>query len=67
MTSRKLQQLSRSSLSEETRCLLCSRGVRPRDFPMIIQDALDRKYCGNLNNYHHLKTVNDIIANEKLA
>lgn len=54
-------------LEGEEECVLCARGVRSADFPRIIQNALDRKYCANINGYYFVRAVNRILENDKSA
>jgi hypothetical protein len=46
-------------------CLLCEKGVKPSDYPQIINKALARKYCANLNQFFYTKDINKILTNCK--
>lgn len=56
-----------SVISPQDECLLCTRGVQPSDFPRIIQNALDRKYCANINGYYFVRSVARILENERFG
>ncbi len=53
------------SENENNDCILCDRQLSLKDFPKIINKALERKYCSNLNTYFILKPINKIINGEK--
>ena len=46
-------------------CLLCEKGVKSSDYPQIINKALARKYCANLNQFFYTKDINKILTNCK--
>lgn len=53
------------SQSEEDACLLCKKKIKDSEFPKIVDKALQRKYCSNLNNYFYLKDINRLIGRER--
>jgi hypothetical protein len=50
---------------DEDACLLCKKHIKETEFPKIIEKALQRKYCSNLNNYFYLKDINRLINRER--
>jgi hypothetical protein len=49
--------------SEDEVCQLCHKGIKVRDYPGIVNKALSRKYCTNLNQFFYVKDINKIIQN----
>ena len=50
---------------EQEPCILCEKNVKDSDFPDIVNKALYRKYCSNLNNYFYLKDIKRILNNRR--
>ena len=46
---------------DENECLLCKRKINLKNFPDLIEKALERKYCENLNNYFYLRNIAKVI------
>lgn len=46
-------------------CMLCEKNVRFKDFPKIINKALSRKYCSNLNQFFYTKDINKILSKQR--
>lgn len=55
------------SEAEDDVCLLCKKQIKESEFPKIIEKALQRKYCSNLNNYFYLKDINRLINRERYS
>lgn len=53
------------SQTDEDVCLLCKKAIKESEFPKIVEKALQRKYCSNLNNYFYLKDINRLINRER--
>jgi hypothetical protein len=61
-----LEEEYESEVDEDV-CLLCKKHIKESEFPNIIEKALQRKYCSNLNNYFYLKDINRLINRERYS
>lgn len=51
--------------SEDDECLLCQKRIKDKDFSNIINKALARKHCANLNQFFYNKDINKILGNAR--
>lgn len=54
-----------NSIIGSDNCMLCDKKITENKFPTIIQTALSRKYCSNLNNYYFTKDIANIMENDR--
>lgn len=51
--------------SEDEACQLCQKNIKIKDYPSIVNKALGRKYCTNLNQFFYIKDVNKVLQNSR--
>lgn len=51
--------------SEDEVCQLCQKNIRVADYPSIVNKALSRKYCTNLNQFFYVKDINKVLQNSR--
>lgn len=52
--------------SDEQICLMCEKKISDKDYPKILEKALSRKHCANLNQLYYAKDINKILNNERV-
>lgn len=55
---------SQFEASEKQTCLICQKRISVAEFPMIIEKALNRKYCLDVNNQKFLQVISSIFENK---
>ena len=53
------------SLNEDLDCIICAKNIKEKDFPKIIEKALERKYCSNLGDLYYSKSIEKILCGKK--
>lgn len=53
------------SINEDQDCIICMKNIKEKDFPKIIEKALERKYCSNLGDMHYSKAIDNILCGKK--